>query len=286
MDRIGEDLLLGARLHQIAQVQHADAVGDVLDHAQIVGDKEIGAAALLLDVLHEVDHLGLNGHVQRGDALVRDDELRVHDQRPGDAHTLPLSAGKLVGITGGVFGREAHFFQQLRNELGPLLAVRGAVVDVQALADDVLHLFAGVQTGHGILEDHLHVRPEHLPRGAVQAAADLLALETHAAGGGIIEADDAAADGGLAGAGLPHQAVGLAGIDVEGYPVDSLDGIGTGDGKMLDQVFHLQQGFTHRYSSTSFLARSSRACSSGGSSTLGASGCSSQVAAKWVSLIL
>ena len=35
-------------LHDVAQVHHPYAVGDVLDHGQVVGDKQIGQAHILL----------------------------------------------------------------------------------------------------------------------------------------------------------------------------------------------------------------------------------------------
>ena len=101
---MGEDFLLGAGLHHVAQVQHADAVGNILDHAQIVRNEQVRAACFLLDVLHQVDHLCLNGYVQGGDALVGDDELGLHDQRSSDAHALALAARKLMRIAGSMLG--------------------------------------------------------------------------------------------------------------------------------------------------------------------------------------
>ena len=42
-----------------------------------MGDEQIGCAGFFLQILHQVHHLGLDGYVQRTDALVRDDQLRV-----------------------------------------------------------------------------------------------------------------------------------------------------------------------------------------------------------------
>mgnify|MGYP006900717337 CR=1 FL=1 len=65
-------------------------------------NEQVGRAGLLLDILHQVDHLRLNGHVQRRDALICDDELGVHDEGAGNAHALALAARELVGIAVGV----------------------------------------------------------------------------------------------------------------------------------------------------------------------------------------
>lgn len=61
------------------------------------------------------------------------------------------------------------------------------------------------------------------------------------AGSGVIQADDAAADGGLAGTGLAHQTIGLAGIDFKADIVHSLDGIALAHAEILLQALDLQQ---------------------------------------------
>ena len=80
----------------------------MLDHGEIVGDKQIGKPHLMLKVLQHIDHLRLNRHIQGGDGLVTDDKFRLHRQSPGDPDPLALAAGKLVGVTAGVLPLEAH----------------------------------------------------------------------------------------------------------------------------------------------------------------------------------
>ena len=50
------------------------------------------------------------------------------------------------------------------------------VVDVQTLADDILHLLAGVQGCHGVLKDHLHLGAQGVVLAVVQLAADILQM--------------------------------------------------------------------------------------------------------------
>ncbi len=52
-------------------------LGDMLDHRQVVRNEHIGESPFLLQVLQQVQDLGLNGHIQRGHRLVADDKLRV-----------------------------------------------------------------------------------------------------------------------------------------------------------------------------------------------------------------
>ncbi len=104
----------GARvLHQHAHVHDCNAIADVLHHAQVVGDEQVGQAVLFLQVLQEVQNLGLHGHVEGGDRLVEDDQLRIQRQGPGDADALPLAAAEGVGIAVQVLRPQSHHAQQI-----------------------------------------------------------------------------------------------------------------------------------------------------------------------------
>ncbi len=66
---------------------------------------------------HQVEHLGPDGHVQGGDGLVGDDEVGLHDEGPGDADALALTAGELVGEAAGELGQQAHVAEGLGHLL-------------------------------------------------------------------------------------------------------------------------------------------------------------------------
>ena len=70
MNGVGEQFLGGSLLHDLTEVHHGDAVGEVVDHRQVVGDKDVGQAMLLLQFLQQVQNLGLNGHVQGRNRLI------------------------------------------------------------------------------------------------------------------------------------------------------------------------------------------------------------------------
>ena len=236
-------LLRGSHLHQTALVHHPDAVGEVLHHRQVVGDEQDGQIHLLLEAVEQVDHLGLDGHVQRADGLVGNDEGGVHHQRPGDAHPLALSAGKLMGIAGGVIPGQAHLVQDVVHPVKLLLFV-GHAVDLQPLGNDLLDGHPGVQGGNGILEDHLHI-PRQVPLVLLaHPAGNAPAVEVDLAAGGVVQADDGAARGGLAAAAFAHQAEGLPPVHLEGHVVHRLDHLlvhaGAGD-KVILEVPHVQQ---------------------------------------------
>ena len=210
-------------LHQLAEVHDADAVREVLDHGQVVGDEQDGQAHFLLQVVQQVDDLGLNGHVQSRHRLVRDDQLGLGDDGAGDADTLALAAGELMGIAGGVFLGKAHLPQHGNHAAADLLRV-GDAADLQALAHDLLDGHTGVQGFDGVLEDHGDVIGEILAQVLVHLAGDVPAVEIHLAGGGVVQADDGTAGGGLAAAGFAHQAEGLSGADAEADVVHRVNG--------------------------------------------------------------
>ena len=87
-----------ADLDDLAEVHDGDAVGDVPDDRQVVGDEDVGEAELVLQVLEQVDDLRLDRHVEGGDRLVADDELGLERERAGDADALALAAGELVRV--------------------------------------------------------------------------------------------------------------------------------------------------------------------------------------------
>ena len=73
----------GGGLHDYAKVHHRDPMTHVLHDTEVVGDEEIGISVAPLEVLYQVEDLGLDGHVQGGGGLVKDDEFRPRDRAPG-----------------------------------------------------------------------------------------------------------------------------------------------------------------------------------------------------------
>ena len=85
-------------LDHAAEIHDHDAVGDVLHHAEVVADEQVGEAELLAQLHEQVEHLRLDRDVERRDRLVADEELRLHRERPGDADAGALAAGELVRV--------------------------------------------------------------------------------------------------------------------------------------------------------------------------------------------
>lgn len=100
-----------------------------------MGDQQ--QARALCDALGEgLEHLRLNGHVERGRGLVGDDEPRLRGDRGRDERTLPETAGELVRILIDAHVRAGHAdrLEQL-DGTGASARARDRAVGVEGLPD-------------------------------------------------------------------------------------------------------------------------------------------------------
>ena len=95
----------GAELHQPAEVEHRDAVGEVADDAEVVRDEEVGGLALGLQLDQQVEDRRLHGDVERRGGLVADDEPRLARERARDRDALLQPARELRRRAAGSRGR-------------------------------------------------------------------------------------------------------------------------------------------------------------------------------------
>ena len=91
-------------------VHDRDLVGDLGDHAEVVGDDDDRHPQPRLKVVEERQDLRLDGDVERRRRLVGDQQLRLVGERHRDHHALAHAAGELVRDTGrpAATGRESR----------------------------------------------------------------------------------------------------------------------------------------------------------------------------------
>ncbi len=102
-------------LSTILPGSHDDGVLRDRPHdAEVVRDEEVGQPGVGLDVGEQLEHLGLDRHVEGARRLVADEQLGLGGQSPGDADALALAAGELRwlategGLAAGRRGRSAR----------------------------------------------------------------------------------------------------------------------------------------------------------------------------------
>ena len=186
----------------------------------------------MLQLDEQVQHLRLDRDVEGGDGLVGDDELRLQHERAREPDPLALAAAEHVRVAVGRLLAEPDALEHVDHDVLAILLVQA--VDAQALADEAAHGHARVERADGVLEDDLHVAPHRLQVAAAEAA-QVDAVELDLARRGLEQAQQRAAERGLAAAGLAHEPHGLAAEDVE---VDAVDRLQLPDGALEDALLH------------------------------------------------
>ena len=81
-----------AGLDQFTRIHHRDLVSHAGHNAEVMGDQDHGHVHLAPQIVEQPQDLRLNGHVERGGRLIRDDQFRLAHQRHGDHHALAQPA--------------------------------------------------------------------------------------------------------------------------------------------------------------------------------------------------
>ena len=212
-------------LDDLPLLHDAQPVGQPAHDAHVVGDEQDRHAQPSLQAHQQLQQLRLDGHVQGGGGLVRDEQIRLVGQGHGDHHPLPLSAGQLVRVgaeppLGILDADEPQQFHRARGGRRPV----EALVQLQGLADLALDGVERVQRRHGLLENHGDTVAADALQGPGVGAQQFGALEADAAarmaGGGVgQQLQDRQRGGRFARAAFSHQGHGLAPADGKGDPV-------------------------------------------------------------------
>ena len=119
MVRAGVHGLGGPDLHEPAQVQHRDPVGEVADDTEVVGDEDVRDALRDLHVGQQVEDRGLHGDVEGRGRLVAHDDSRVAGEGSRDRDPLLETAGELHRLGAQQAGVEAHGRGELSAAAAP-----------------------------------------------------------------------------------------------------------------------------------------------------------------------
>src|SRR2546430_270103 len=122
MSGVPVNLFTRATFDDPAEVHDRHPVAHVLDHPEIVGDEQQREPELPLQVVQQVQYLGLDGDVERRHRLVRDDEARADRERARDPDALALAAAELVWIAVRRVGRQADEGEKLVDARAALAA--------------------------------------------------------------------------------------------------------------------------------------------------------------------
>ena len=167
--------------------------------------------------------LRLDDHVERRRRLVRDDHLRLEDQRQRDHDALAHAARELVRVLAEAGGWDAHAGERLERADSHLVLGEARLVGLERLEEVLLDRDQGIEAGHRLLEDQSELGTAQLAHllcrhvGQIAPPVEDLARDAGAVGR---KAEKRPAQGGLAASGFPDQAEGLSRADVQAHPVD------------------------------------------------------------------
>ncbi|VTR68114.1 hypothetical protein DESC_690051 [Desulfosarcina cetonica] len=241
-----ENIIRMTQFNGLAQEHHADPVGDVAHHPEIVGDEQVGQLQAFLQILEQIEDLGLDGNIQGGDGLVANHEGGVRGQGPGDADALALPAAELVRVVPPGFPAQAHEVQEFRN--APIDHRPVAVaVGQEGFGENAAHAQPRIKGGVGILEDDLHLFAQ-LAQGTLIQGMDIASAKVHRAAAFLFQAQKQPPQGGLAAARFPHQGKDLLFGDGDADIVHGVDPLTAGKRPGLDRKNLLQPpGRDNRY---------------------------------------
>ena len=123
-----------------------------------MGNEHIGQIQLILQILHQVQNLCLNGHVQSGNRLITYDEFGLQCQCTGNSDTLSSSAVQLMGVGVGQTLCQTHQIHQLMNSFPKsfLILLGVNLLNQQGLHNRLADSHSRVQGCEGVLKDNLH----------------------------------------------------------------------------------------------------------------------------------
>jgi hypothetical protein len=235
-----------AGLHDPARVHHGHLVGQLGDHAQVVRDPDQRRAVGAADLLHAVQDLALDGHVQCRGGFVTDDQLGLVEHRNGNRHALAHAARKFVRVVAQPRGRGryADHFERLHAALQGGGARNLGVVRLDGFQHLLLDAQHRVERHQRVLKDHRDAVATQLAHLLFVQVAQVPALEQHLArdhfAGRVDQAEDGKTGDGLARTGFADQAHDLAGLDGQVHPAHGGPGAVLGVENRV-QAAHFQQ---------------------------------------------
>ena len=153
--RRGKDRLDITALDDFAEIHDDDVVGQLRDHAKIVGNEHHPHAGFVSEVAQQRQDLGLDGDVKRCGRFVGDQKARFDRQCHGDHGTLTHAAAEFERVLRKTLRRiaDADLAQRFDGEIARLVSRQPAVQ-----ADGLHHLVSDRvdrrEGSHRLLEDH------------------------------------------------------------------------------------------------------------------------------------
>ena len=98
MQRVIEDVVNAPLFDNASRIHHDDFIGEFCDNPEVVRDKHNRHPHLVLEFLHECEHLRLDGDIQCGCRFISDEKRGRAAECDCNHDALPHAAGELVRV--------------------------------------------------------------------------------------------------------------------------------------------------------------------------------------------
>src|SRR6266568_426210 len=211
-------------LNDLAGIHDVDPVGIAGHYTQVVRNDQKGDSVLPAELLHQIQYLGLNGHVEGRGRLVGYDQLGVATQRDGYHHPLEHASAELMGKLPepALRVRYPHLLETTHSLPAGFRLAHGKV-ELKGFGKLALDRENRVEGGHGFLIDHGNLLATDAPDLRVGQREQVLTIKddfpAHRFAWRIWnEAHDGQSAHTLAAAALSHEAQGLSLFESIGDP--------------------------------------------------------------------
>jgi hypothetical protein len=126
---------------------------------EVMRDEKVSDTMLLLQILEQVNDLGLDGNIKRAHRFVTDDQLWLDSKGPGDANALALSTAEFVRVALGVGGIKANGLEKLGDSFLSRSSLFCKPMNIQGFAYALFNRHAWIERAVGILENELKLSP-------------------------------------------------------------------------------------------------------------------------------
>ena len=191
-----------------------------------MGDEQQPHTFAVFELCQQFKNLSLNGHIERGRRLVRDQNVRFVGQSHRDHHPLALATGQLVRICAQTAFRlvDANLCQQFNDPVAGGLADK-ALMQFDGFGQLLFKRMQRVQRCHRLLKDKADVIAPDLAQQCVGCPNHLLAFVGHRPANNSTIAQQGHRRQGrdrLARSGFTHQCDCFPSAERERHPLDRL----------------------------------------------------------------
>src|SRR2546422_1153290 len=196
-------------LRDSAGIHHRDAVCELRDQPQVVGDEEDRHVVFTHDRLQKLEDLRFQNHVEGGRRLIGDQQRRLEQEAQGDHDPLRHAPAQLVRVHSQAIRRDSNVREDFFGPFEGGFRLDGGFVRTNRLDEMIPNSHEWIQARHRVLENHREVSSAKIAHFLRRQRQQIEACEPDGSPHGRVvrtESKNRAAQGALPAAAFPDKA--------------------------------------------------------------------------------